>query len=150
MDNNDYVEIKDDIDIDAEAEDSFVVCDECTKFVLSQKELRLHKRRYGEVIVCPDCAEETVGTEGNRVHMRKHEAKVQCPGCNKLLLQDELHPAKCSAWQHRGDCVLLSWKQGPCFMFEDIACSGLASLLYRLGPHYLGSLQAPQVTNARE
>ena len=86
MDNNDYVEIKDDIDIDAEAEDSFVVCDECTKFVLSQKELRLHKRRYGEVIVCPDCAEETVDTEGYRVHMRKHEAKVQCPGCNKLLL----------------------------------------------------------------
>ena len=34
-------------------------------------------------------------------------------------------------------------------MFEDIACSGLASLLYRLGPHYLGSLQAPQVINAR-
>ena len=30
-------------------------------------------------------------------------------------------------------------------MFEDIATPGLASLLHRLGPHYLGSLQAPQV-----
>ena len=35
----------------------------------------------------------------------------------------------------------LCWKQGPCQMFEDITTPQLASLLYRLGPHYLGSLQ---------
>ena len=34
---------------------------------------------------------------------------------------------------------------GPCIMTEDIASPQLASLLYKLGPHYLGSLQAPQV-----
>ena len=44
----------------------------------------------------------------------------------------------------------LCWKQGPCFMFEDVASASLASLIYRLGPHYLGSLQAPQVTHSRE
>ena len=30
-------------------------------------------------------------------------------------------------------------------MTEDIASPQMASLLYKLGPHYLGSLQAPQV-----
>ena len=44
----------------------------------------------------------------------------------------------------------LSWKQGPCLMFEDIASPALAFLLHKLGPHYLGSLQAPQVTATRE
>ena len=44
----------------------------------------------------------------------------------------------------------LCWKQGPCFMFEDVATGSMASLLYRLGPHYLGSLQAPQVSNTGE
>ena len=35
-------------------------------------------------------------------------------------------------------------------MFEDVASASMASLLYRLGPHYLGSLQAPQVSNTGE
>jgi len=34
-------------------------------------------------------------------------------------------------------------------MTEDIASPQLASLLYKLGPHYLGSLQAPQVLNTQ-
>ena len=42
----------------------------------------------------------------------------------------------------------LCWKQGPCLLFEDVASSSLASLLFKLGPHYLGSLQAPQLANA--
>ena len=44
----------------------------------------------------------------------------------------------------------LCWKQGPCFMFEDVASPSMASLIYRLGPHYLGSLQAPQISNTGE
>ena len=44
----------------------------------------------------------------------------------------------------------LAWKQGPCIMFEEVATPALASLLHKLGPHYLGSLQAPQVTATRE
>ena len=35
-------------------------------------------------------------------------------------------------------------------MFEDVASPALAFLLHKLGPHYLGSLQAPQVTATRE
>ena len=38
----------------------------------------------------------------------------------------------------------LSWKQGPCLLYEDLTSPQLASLLHQLGPHYLGSLQAPQ------
>ena len=30
---------------------------------------------------------------------------------------------------------------------EDVATPQLANLLFRLGPHYLGSLQAPQITS---
>ena len=41
----------------------------------------------------------------------------------------------------------LCWKQGPCFLFEDVASAAMANLIFRLGPHYLGSLQAPQVSN---
>ena len=44
----------------------------------------------------------------------------------------------------------LCWKQGPCLMFEDVASPALASLLFRLGPHYLGSLQAPQISTTGE
>ena len=33
---------------------------------------------------------------------------------------------------------------------SDWFSASMASLLYRLGPHYLGSLQAPQVTNTGE
>ena len=44
----------------------------------------------------------------------------------------------------------LCWKQGPCLMFEDVSSPQLASLLYRLGPHYLGSLQAPQIATTGE
>ena len=35
-------------------------------------------------------------------------------------------------------------------MFEEIATPCLAGLLHRLGPHYLGSLQAPQITTTGE
>ena len=39
----------------------------------------------------------------------------------------------------------LCWKQGPCLLLEEAAGPQLAGLLWRLGPHYLGSLQAPQL-----
>jgi len=40
----------------------------------------------------------------------------------------------------------LCWKQGPCLLLEEAVSGQLAGLLWRLGPHYLGSLQAPQLT----
>ena len=50
-------------------------------------------------------------------------------------------------WRHHSR---LCWKQGPCLMFEDVSSPQLACLLYRLGPHYLGSLQAPQIATTGE
>ena len=44
----------------------------------------------------------------------------------------------------------LCWKQGPCLLLEDVVSPQLASLIYRLGPHYLGSLQAPQIASTGE
>lgn len=44
----------------------------------------------------------------------------------------------------------LNWKQGPCILYEDVTSAHLALLLFKLGPHYLGSLQAPQVATTGE
>eukprot|EP00094_Tigriopus_californicus_P005213 TCALIF_05026-PB protein Name:"Similar to WDFY3 WD repeat and FYVE domain-containing protein 3 (Homo sapiens)" AED:0.04 eAED:0.04 QI:7/0.93/0.68/1/1/1/16/134/3650 len=44
----------------------------------------------------------------------------------------------------------LNWKQGPCILYEDVTSANLALLLFKLGPHYLGSLQAPQVATTGE
>ncbi|XP_059163899.1 WD repeat and FYVE domain-containing protein 3-like isoform X2 [Physella acuta] len=37
----------------------------------------------------------------------------------------------------------LLWRQGPCFMLEDIVTASIVKNLYQLGPTYVGSLQAP-------
>ncbi len=50
-------------------------------------------------------------------------------------------------WRRRSR---LCWKQGPCLMFEEVSSPALALLLFRLGPHYLGSLQAPQISTTGE
>ena len=44
----------------------------------------------------------------------------------------------------------LCWKQGPCLLLEEVVNPSLAAVIYRLGPHYLGSLQAPQVASGPE
>jgi hypothetical protein len=60
---------------------------------------------------------------------------------------------KVSGWpipiQITSKCAF-SWKQGPCLLFEDVASPQLAALLHRLGPHYLGSLQAPELATTGE
>ncbi|XP_043271793.1 WD repeat and FYVE domain-containing protein 3 isoform X2 [Venturia canescens] len=38
----------------------------------------------------------------------------------------------------------LTWKQGPCHLVEEVFNSQNISCLFKLGPHYMGSLQAPQ------
>ncbi|GAB6019627.1 hypothetical protein CHUAL_001189 [Chamberlinius hualienensis] len=37
----------------------------------------------------------------------------------------------------------LTWRQGPCLLVEDMFTHQMCQTLYRLGPNYLGSLQAP-------
>ena len=51
------------------------------------------------------------------------------------------------AWRRQSK---LCWKQGPCILLEEVVTPALASVLYKLGPHYLGSLQAPQITSTQE
>lgn len=38
----------------------------------------------------------------------------------------------------------LTWKQGVCHLLEDIVSPQVVAKMFHLGPHYMGSLQAPQ------
>ena len=40
----------------------------------------------------------------------------------------------------------LTWKQGPCHLVEEVFNSQNIANIHKLGPHYMGSLQAPQLT----
>jgi len=40
----------------------------------------------------------------------------------------------------------LTWKQGPCHLVEEVFNSQNIATLFKLGPHYMGSLQAPQLS----
>lgn len=44
----------------------------------------------------------------------------------------------------------LCWKQGVCHLIEDIVTAAVVSTIYALGPHYMGSLQAPQLGKQSE
>ncbi|KAL1139731.1 hypothetical protein AAG570_006709 [Ranatra chinensis] len=39
----------------------------------------------------------------------------------------------------------LSWKQGPCHLIEEVLSPHTVPTMFHLGPHYLASLQAPQL-----
>lgn len=39
----------------------------------------------------------------------------------------------------------LCWKQGVCHLLEDVVNQQTVQTIYNLGPHYMGSLQAPQL-----
>lgn len=39
----------------------------------------------------------------------------------------------------------LTWKQGPCHLVEEVFNAQNIAILFKLGPHYMGSLQAPQL-----
>lgn len=44
----------------------------------------------------------------------------------------------------------LCWKQGVCHLIEDIISAQIVSTIFALGPHYMGSLQAPQFSKQSE
>lgn len=44
----------------------------------------------------------------------------------------------------------LCWKQGVCHLIEDIVTPQTVSTIYALGPHYMGSLQAPHLGKQSE
>ncbi|XP_050299394.1 WD repeat and FYVE domain-containing protein 3 [Anthonomus grandis grandis] len=44
----------------------------------------------------------------------------------------------------------LCWKQGPCHLFEEVLNPGTVSQMYQLGPHYMGSFLATNLSNSSE
>ncbi|XP_030377443.1 WD repeat and FYVE domain-containing protein 3 [Scaptodrosophila lebanonensis] len=44
----------------------------------------------------------------------------------------------------------LCWKQGVCHLLEDVLTQQTVQTIYQLGPHYMGSLQAPQLGKQAE
>ncbi|XP_053612398.1 WD repeat and FYVE domain-containing protein 3 isoform X1 [Plodia interpunctella] len=44
----------------------------------------------------------------------------------------------------------LVWRQGPALLLEDVLPAQTVSLLYQLGPHYVGTLQAPLPPGANQ
>ncbi|XP_059488715.1 WD repeat and FYVE domain-containing protein 3 [Neocloeon triangulifer] len=42
----------------------------------------------------------------------------------------------------------LSWKQGPCQLIEEVLSPQMISIIHRLGPQYMGSLQAPEINHS--
>lgn len=44
----------------------------------------------------------------------------------------------------------LCWKQGVCHLIEDIITPATVQIIYALGPHYVGSLQAPHLVKQNE
>lgn len=38
----------------------------------------------------------------------------------------------------------LCWKQGPCHLLEEVLTPTIVHHIYQLGPHYMGSFQAPR------
>ncbi|XP_058804217.1 WD repeat and FYVE domain-containing protein 3 isoform X1 [Phymastichus coffea] len=42
----------------------------------------------------------------------------------------------------------LTWKQGPCHLVEEVFSFQNMQHLFKLGPHYMGSLQAPQLSGS--
>nr|NP_608968.2 blue cheese [Drosophila melanogaster]AAF52302.4 blue cheese [Drosophila melanogaster] len=44
----------------------------------------------------------------------------------------------------------LCWKQGVCHLIEDVLTQQTVQTIYQLGPHYMGSLQAPQLGKQSE
>ncbi|XP_068150456.1 LOW QUALITY PROTEIN: WD repeat and FYVE domain-containing protein 3 [Drosophila tropicalis] len=44
----------------------------------------------------------------------------------------------------------LCWKQGVCHLLEDVLTQQTVQTIYQLGPHYMGSLQAPQLGKQSE
>lgn len=51
------------------------------------------------------------------------------------------------SWRRQSRLV---WRQGPCHLVEDAFNPQVVQWIYRIGPHYVGSLQAPQLPGSAE
>lgn len=84
--------------------------------------------------------------DGQPMHTQKIQYISQNPGAGSANLTVASHVygfvGTPPAWRRYSR---LCWKQGVCHLMEDVLSHQLVTTLYSLGPHYVGSLQAPQL-----
>ncbi|XP_073823647.1 LOW QUALITY PROTEIN: WD repeat and FYVE domain-containing protein 3-like [Musca autumnalis] len=84
--------------------------------------------------------------DGTPLHSQKLHYISQNPGAGSANL-----PVATSVFGYIGTPPIwrrysrLCWKQGVCHLLEDVVNQQTVQTIYNLGPHYMGSLQAPQL-----
>lgn len=86
--------------------------------------------------------------DGQHIHSQKLHYVSQNPGggAANLTLASSVYGfiGTPPAWRRYSR---LCWKQGNCHLLEEVLSPTTVSTIFQLGPHYLGSLQAPQLSN---
>ncbi|KAJ8676714.1 hypothetical protein QAD02_012501 [Eretmocerus hayati] len=84
--------------------------------------------------------------DGQHIHSQKLHYITQTPGgvATNLTVTSPVYGYIGSppCWRRYSR---LTWKQGPCHLVEEVFNSQNVASLFKLGPHYMGSLQAPQL-----
>ncbi|XP_012287062.1 WD repeat and FYVE domain-containing protein 3 isoform X1 [Orussus abietinus] len=85
--------------------------------------------------------------DGQHVHSQKLHYITQSPGgvATNLTVASPVYGyiGTPPCWRRYSR---LTWKQGPCHLVEEVFNSHSVAILFKLGPHYMGSMQAPQIT----
>lgn len=89
--------------------------------------------------------------DGQHMHTQKLHYISQNPGAGSANL-----PVASSVYGFIGTppgwrrYSRLCWKQGVCLLMEEVISAQVVSTIFSLGPHYMGSLQAPQLGKQSE
>lgn len=89
--------------------------------------------------------------DGQLVHTGKMHYISQNPGggAANLTVASSVfgYIGTAPSWRRQSRLV---WRQGPCHLVEDAFNPQVVQWIYRIGPHYVGSLQAPQLPGSAE
>jgi len=84
--------------------------------------------------------------DGQLVHSGKMHYISQNPGggAANLTVASSVfgYIGTAPSWRRQSRLV---WRQGPCHLVEDAFNAQVVQWIYRVGPHYVGSLQAPEL-----
>nr|CAI5836643.1 unnamed protein product [Callosobruchus analis] len=118
---------------------------------------------YGARVWCPDILQEgqwhhlvvvlnravlknssfSLYLDGQQIHSQKMHYISQNPGGGSanLSVASSVYGfiGTPPAWRRYSR---LCWKQGPCFLFEEVLNPAIVTYMYQLGPHYMGSFLA--------
>lgn len=88
--------------------------------------------------------------DGQHIHSQKLHYISQSPGGGAANLTV---PSQVYGYIGTPPCWYrnsrLTWKQGPCHLVEEVFNTQSVLTLFKLGPHYMGSLQAPQLSSTK-